>query len=356
MTGSRTRRFCSWTCRLAWGGVIAALFAVPAGLRAQTNLLPGATLEAFGTQKDAGGKAAANVHDGIITTRWESADPMSNEFFIFSFPGNQAQSFSQLNLYNDNGKKGVRFFQMFYSSNDAARTDPFDASWQPIPPAGSWVNDRCNLINLRLGAVMEAFGSEKDNKKAASRLGDGSTKTEWESAKDNPDDFFIYSFAGGTSETMDSLVLFNDDKKGVKTFNLFYSSDPAAAADPNHASWTQINGTYNAAKTKNAQSFTFPPVQGRYFMFRIASGYDNKKEKMMELELYGTKTLGQGNVWVAQQSSVEQNFPFSQVSGRYFRFQVAGNYGDKKTKMFEIELLGGPAGGVSIKSWREVIH
>ncbi len=312
-------------------------------------------MEDYGTQKNGGNKAASNVHDASTSTKWESANPMSSEYFIFSFAGEATYAFSSLNLYNLNNNTAVKYFQMFYSSTASAKTDPDDSSWQAIPPSGSFVNDKFDLINIRLGATLESYGSQKDADHAAELAADGSAKTAWESEKNSTNDYFIFSFPGENLEQPDSFVLYNDKDKGVKKFELYYSTDPAVKSDPNHASWVQIGGTYSAAKTKNAQSYAFSAVSAKYFLFKITDQYKSNKVKLMELELYGTRTLGDGNVWKAAKGTSVQSFSFTQVSGKYFLFKIGGNYGDNKASLYELELMGSP-GGKSLIRWREIIH
>ncbi len=326
----------------------------PSRTFAQTNILPGGNLEDYGTQKNSGDKAAANICDGSTSTRWESDDPMSSEYFIFSFAGGGSFSFTSLNLYNKGDDKSVKYFQIFYSSTGSAAADPDDSSWQPISPSGSFVNDKMNLINIRMGAVLEDFGTEKDSDKAAELAADGSTKTKWENDKDSGgDEYFIFSFPDESTEQPDSFVLYNDKKKGVKKFELYYSTDPAVKHDPDHGSWVQINGTYSAAKDKSAQTYEFSSVSAKYFLFKITDTYKNDEVKIYEMQLYGAKTLGDGNMWKAEKSTSRQSFSFNSVSGKYFLFKIGGNYDDKKASMNELELMGSQS-GYGIIRWREV--
>jgi hypothetical protein len=331
----------------------------------QVNLLATATLEAFGSQKDAGNRAAANVHDQSVTTRWESDKPFAPSYFVFSFADGATCSFWSLHLWNAGDKKSVRYFQMFYSSAPSTPTDPNDPSWVPIPPQGDFVNERLNLINTSMGAVLEDFGTEKDAKKAARLVADGSLKSKWESDHDRPatDNYFVFSYVGGGEEAPDSFVLYNDKGKGVKTFELLFSSDSAAATDPGHPSWTSL-GTFQAQKSDAAQTYTFAAVPSRYFQFRVLESWphDDSQEQqghgkmaIKEMELYGTRTLGDGYVWKALKSSGEQVFDFPTVSGRYFMFRVAGTYEDAKASLYEMELWGSP-GSSQVIRWREVIH
>ncbi|MBN1521089.1 MAG: hypothetical protein JW928_01040, partial [Candidatus Aureabacteria bacterium] len=359
----------------------------------------GGTLEDYGSQH--GSYPASRVNDGGYGNYWLSQQNNYDNYFIFSFPDNESLSFDRMLLTNyGNNNRAVRVLRLFYSDDDDARADPDHGSWQSVTGTGDAT--KANIINKAFGGVLHKSKNQHGSY-SASRVNDGGYGNYWLSQNGTTDGYFIFYFDGEAPKTFNRFVLVNygNNARAVKNFELYYTDDPDAKDQYDHAGWVQINpdagvsftgeqntdeveyafdgdytGTYfmmkildnygdasyvgltemklisadetfdvfgaiTGEKSGSSVEYAFDNVVNqKYFMVKVAENYTDSYTGLCEIQLFGGKTYADYGCFRAEKDSSVQSFDFDDVSAKYLQFRVIENYTDSYTGLVEIEAYG----------------
>ncbi len=281
---------------------------------------------------------------------------------IYSFSGEAAETFNKLRMsnygtYGSNNRRSTRHFQIFWSNNAAAKSDPYHASWTAITPnAGQKAPGKADLLfkaygGVRTYAPFSTWTVARVNDQRHRNRNDQyaiwlldtlnancntPTKRSVIFSLGNP----VQGGGAPAGEVVDTIALNNygNNNRSVKDFEVFWSNDAAAAADPNHASWQQVTqggapATFTAANTLACQSFSFDAANGgapvKYLRVSLVSNYGDRYVGLRELYAYGTKSLEDCKVWLGVNSASWTEFTFGNITAKYFMFRMNNSFADE---------------------------
>ena len=190
----------------------------------------GAQITAINKQLNNSTWAAANLTDGLLTTRWLSNQQVNDINFIFNNNADTA-CFNRVDLTNyGNDDRSIKRFMLFRTQDDSLSTDTGSDGWIPVPadlnPTGP-----INHLNWGQGGRLTAVNSQLNSTTwAAGNIHDGDISSRWLSNKANNQLEFAFdtNWDGNADDAINikQLKIYNyGSSRSVKLFQIETSND-----------------------------------------------------------------------------------------------------------------------------------